>query len=147
MAYRCQGCRQYKRGAPFDRMGLGSVCSPACAGEAIDRTRKRPRASAPPADIPASTRTIVLSRDGGCRYCGVRVGLHVHHIAYRSEGVDHSETNLIALCARHHDLMHSDKGYWQPVLQAYIADLYNNGRKSYLRDVARRLDQARPPEP
>lgn len=136
MAYRCQGCRVYRRDEPYRRVGLGGVCSPECATATRSRFR---RSRKPDTGIPPATRTAVLTRDGGCRYCGVHVGLHVHHINYRSEGVDHSETNLIALCTRHHALVHSDKAYWKPVLQSYITSLYETGRKHYLRDVARQL--------
>lgn len=141
MGFRCQVCRKFHRGDPFERVGLGWACSPACVREAVNRSHVRPRATSSRGGIPATVRTAVLERDGGCRYCGVRVGLHLHHINYRSEGVDHSETNLITLCARHHDLVHSNKTYWKPVLQAYITDLYDAGRKNYLRDIARHLNR------
>lgn len=143
MTYRCLGCREYRRGTPFERVGLGSVCSAGCVQLTAERRRQRPRPSVPADGIPPATRTAVLARDGGCRYCGVAVGLHLHHINYRSEGVDHSEHNLITLCARHHELVHSDKGYWQPVLHAYIALLYGEGKKRYLREVARLADRSR----
>jgi HNH endonuclease len=127
--YRCQGCRQYHRGEPYRRFGLGAVCSPECQPSARPRQRPAPAVD----DVPAATRTAVLARDGGCRYCGTRDGLHLHHIVYRSERHDHSERNLITLCHVHHQLVHSNKRHWQPILQAYITDLYDHGRKTYLK--------------
>lgn len=133
-SYRCLGCRGYHRGPPFRRLGLGGVCSPDCAAGAAARRR---RSGPVPSDgIPARTRTVVLERDGGCRFCGVPVGLHLHHISYRSEGVDHSEHNLITLCVTHHDLVHSNKRRWKPVLESYIENLYAHGRKRYLLELA-----------
>lgn len=134
MPYRCQGCREYHRGDPYRRIGLGAVCSAGCASK-VGRRRKPVTPTDP---LPAAMHAAVLERDGGCRYCGTRLGLHVHHINYRSEGVDHSETNLITLCYRHHSLVHSDKRYWKPVLRSYITTLYDTGHKKYLRDIERR---------
>jgi hypothetical protein len=49
----------------------------------------------------------VRSRDKGrCRCCGIRSGLHVHHIVYRSQGGDDAEWNLITLCHHCHDSIH-----------------------------------------
>lgn len=140
MPYRCQGCRSYFRDVPYRRFGLGSVCSEECGQAARRGTSRSPgeEQGVGGRDVPAVTRARVLARDGGCRYCGARSGLHVHHIVYRSEGHDHSERNLITLCAVHHDLVHSDKRRWKPVCQAYITDLYDRGRKAYLLDVERR---------
>ncbi len=54
----------------------------------------------------------VLERDGWrCRNprCGMRNGLHVHHIIFRSEmGVDES-WNLVAVCSDCHNLIHDYK--------------------------------------
>lgn len=142
MTYRCAGCREYYRTEPYRRMGLSSLCSPECVTTTAGRRSRRPAASTPPSDIPADTRAAVLQRDGGCRFCGTRNGLHLHHINYRSQGVDHSETNLIVLCAKHHDLVHSNKRRWQPVMYAYIADIQEHGRKRYLPEIDGRLDTA-----
>ena len=78
-----------------------------------------------------------LERDRRCRYCGTVRNLHVHHIDYRSQGGTHDLHNLIVLCKRHHDLVHTDKGVWQPVLRAYIWLLYIEGRAMFLLDVKR----------
>lgn len=74
-----------------------------------------------------------------CRFCGRPDALHDHHIHYRSEGVDHSPDNLILLCHDHHDLVHTDKGRWQPVCLAYITEL-GHGRQRYLVDLDREIN-------
>ncbi len=53
----------------------------------------------------------VLQRDGWrCRLCGRRNTLHVHHIVFRSrKGSTDDASNLITLCLRDHELVHSHK--------------------------------------
>jgi hypothetical protein len=65
--------------------------------------------------------------------------LHVHHIVYRSEGGTHAERNLITLCDVHHDLMHSRKWWWQPVLQELICLHYDSGQFLTVTEVERRM--------
>lgn len=70
-------------------------------------------------DIPAATRKLVLERDGHrCRWCGAtNAGVHLHHIVYRSAMRNHHDpSNLISLCPRHHELVHTDKGKYAPIL-------------------------------
>lgn len=70
-------------------------------------------------DIPAATRKLVLERDRNrCRWCGrTNGGLHLHHIVYRSGGGGHHSPDiLITLCPQHHQLVHSDKRRYQPLL-------------------------------
>lgn len=81
-----------------------------------------------------ATRQRVYARDQRCRYCGTCADRHLHHIVYRSQGGSHDDTNLIWLCAKHHDLVHSDKAHWQPILQAYIAGCHT-GHKRFLLDL------------
>jgi hypothetical protein len=52
--------------------------------------------------------------------------LALHHIVYRSEDkkLINEPTNCIMLCKYHHDLVHSNKHYWQPILKEII----NNGK-------------------
>lgn len=69
----------------------------------------------------------VLERD---KYCQLQLesccegGLELHHILYRSERKDliNDVDNCIMLCVKHHDLVHSDKHYWQPKLMKMIGD-------------------------
>jgi 5-methylcytosine-specific restriction endonuclease McrA len=75
--------------------------------------------------VPGGTRNKVFERfKHMCAYCG-RSGtsLQVHHIKYRSEGVDHSFDNLILLCQEHHEMVHSDKKKWQPLLKEFISEV------------------------
>lgn len=69
-------------------------------------------------DVPDHTRKQVYERDGyRCRWCGRTNGsFAIHHIVYRSAGVDHSPGNLILLCEPHHRLVHTDKGTYPPLL-------------------------------
>lgn len=100
------------------------------------------RTSRDPAPIPASTRKEVLDRDGNkCRWCGTKSGLHLHHINYRSEGVDHSPQNLITLCHSHHSLVHSKKGVYKPLLRAYIWERYVNDNRWTLPILKKKLDR------
>jgi 5-methylcytosine-specific restriction endonuclease McrA len=85
----------------------------------------------------ARSRDCVLERDQRCRYCGTRRNLHVHHINYKSQGGSHDPHNLITLCNAHHDLVHTNKGLWQPILRAYIWLLYIEGRRLFLLEVKR----------
>lgn len=78
-----------------------------------------------------------LERDQRCRYCGTRRNLHVHHIDYKSQGGNNDLHNLIALCVEHHDLVHTNKGLWQPLLRAYIWLLYIESRRLFLLDIKR----------
>jgi len=69
-----------------------------------------------------AARKIVMALDGGrCRVCGTKYNLHVHHIVYRSEKQDDSVGNLITLCQKHHDLIHSNKKYYQPECKRIVA--------------------------
>lgn len=79
----------------------------------------------------------ILDRDRRCRYCGIRRNLHVHHIDYKSQGGNNDLHNLIVLCVEHHDLVHSNKGLWQPLLRAYIWLLYIENRRLFVLDIKR----------
>ena len=144
---RCTNCRQYKDREGFYRVSsLEKVCSEECflelrrtrsesSGSSLQRsltrkpvpgglTRKRPKRDDPSPKVRAE----VVWRDGGrCRYCGAQSTV-LHHINYRSEGVDHSPHNLIVLCQEHHDLMHSNKRKWKPLLLMVIWYQYVYGR-------------------
>lgn len=129
--YRCAGCREYKRDAPFRRVGLGSVCSVECWRTAA--TRKGAKTPTVLPDVPDDVRRAVKERDRNrCRVCGTTKKLHVHHIAYRSQGGTHDEHNLIVLCETHHSLVHADKARWQPVLWDYIRGYYARGVRASL---------------
>jgi 5-methylcytosine-specific restriction endonuclease McrA len=81
----------------------------------------------------------VLTRDSWkCRHCGMRNGLEVHHIIYRSNQGPDETWNLITLCGSCHSGMHSHK-----------LILVNNGNNVYPYDADyalfwERLDGWRP---
>ncbi len=67
----------------------------------------------------------VYERDNGkCRLCGA-ANIQLHHVVYRSEdkSLINEPTNCIMLCAKCHDLVHSNKHYWQPKLKEMIGGL------------------------
>ncbi len=74
-------------------------------------------------DIPSSIRLAVHERDQGtCRLCGsFATAPHLHHVQYRSQGGRHVVENLVTLHFGCHDVVHSDKGLWQPILMACVA--------------------------
>lgn len=99
------------------KVGLGYVCNNTCV-QAV-RARKKPTKSRP--DASDSLKSHVRNRDGNkCRWCASSFSLHVHHVDYRSQGGVHVEHNLITLCLTHHEVVHSDKKKYQPILRATI---------------------------
>ncbi len=58
--------------------------------------------------VPTWLRSLILARDGGCRFpgCGSRHHLDVHHIVHWSHGGPTDPDNLVALCGFHHDRHH-----------------------------------------
>lgn len=145
--FRCSGCRQrFPVDEVFTTVGLSRVCSVACA----TTVRERQRPSSPPAarkrgpkgeranDVPMEVRAAVILRDRArCRFCG-EPSLSLHHIIYRSQGGQHVERNLICLCTEHHDLMHSSKPTWQPILQEVVRILHDERRSVTIPEVQRR---------
>lgn len=66
---------------------------------------------------------IVYKRDKGkCRLCGITQNIQAHHILYRSERKDliNEPTNMIMLCIKCHQLVHSNKKKYQPILLKLI---------------------------
>ena len=51
-----------------------------------------------------------------CVICGSTMGLHIHHVIFRSQGGKTSIDNLMTLCYRCHAIVHSDKLYIFKVL-------------------------------
>jgi hypothetical protein len=141
--FRCAGCRQRFPLPSFAQVGLSQVCSAECATTVRQRSAQnrggrqpanppsppRVRANLPGKgeranDVPVEVRAEVYLRDKArCRFCGTPAAT-VHHVLYRSQGGTHVEENLIVLCQEHHDLMHSNKKYWQPILLDLMRRLY-----------------------
>lgn len=139
MKRRCYICREY---FPRDGMlyhGLVSICTHKCMRTyRADISLKRKKSTKK--KMPGDVRQAVLARDGNrCRFCRTLDSIHVHHIRYRSEGGPHVETNLITLCSDHHDLIHSNKRKWQPVLLAVIEEQYEEGHFYVVPEMAVRM--------
>ena len=61
-------------------------------------------------DIPPKVRRLVQRRDRRCVVPGCRNrDCDIHHLRPRSEGVDHSPTNLVLLCPAHHRAIHEGR--------------------------------------
>jgi 5-methylcytosine-specific restriction endonuclease McrA len=151
--YRCAGCHEYFHQPEHRRFGISRVCSDRCAElysnahcpqrSLAKGSRRAPQAMSADATqghpIPTAVRGEVLTRDRSrCRYCGGD-GHHVHHVCYRSEGIDHQPHNLITLCREHHDLVHSNKRVYKPLLLATIWFEYVERRHLTVMQVQRIL--------
>ena len=60
-------------------------------------------------DIPALRRFRLEHLGEPCDLCEQRVGVHVHHVQYRSQGGDDAPDNLLWLCYICHDDIHSGR--------------------------------------
>jgi len=123
---RCSTCKDYFHPSDmYKSLGVQAFCTVDCMN------KKRPKAKRRD-DIPPTTRHEVKLRfNHMCAYCGRSHScLHIHHIKYRSEGVDHSLGNLVLLCDAHHDMVHSNKRKWQPMLMEFIERLEGGLRPS-----------------
>lgn len=58
----------------------------------------------------------IVDNEPYCQLCGSTSYLHIHHIYYRSQLGKTVEKNLIRLCSKCHQLVHSNKRKYQPVL-------------------------------
>lgn len=120
---RCKWCRTYVEKETAIPVGLSFFCSDDHLGQwrqkvraPKSRLRKRASDRQTTKDISPATRQAVYESDlHRCRFCGTEFVLALHHVMYRSEGGDHQPHNLITLCAEHHNLIHSDKGRYQPL--------------------------------
>lgn len=131
----CSVCKKrVERDSLYRSSGMSKVCSEDCYRRSFLQERKdakvenrAPRKVKRPSEPSNATRQKVLKRDNGkCRYCGLPTNV-LHHVEYRSERKPnpHDERNLIALCPEHHDLVHSNKRFWQPVLKRALAMFYD----------------------
>jgi len=135
---RCASCRDYIDRDEALRAGVSSFCGEDCRKDKqnslqavrgpLKRSRiKRKRAKNP---MPEGLRDAVIASDGGkCRKCGISNDLHVHHILYRSQGGKHLAENLITLCRECHDVVHSNKGKWQPACLILMVRRQEHGDK------------------
>ena len=93
-----------------------------CSKLILKRNKPIKKVSANRVFVSQGTYNQVFNRDKGkCRLCGSN-NIQLHHIIYRSE--DKSKINdidnCIMLCFKCHELVHSNKHYWQPKLQELI---------------------------
>lgn len=130
----CSVCkRRVDRDSLYRSSGMSKVCSEDCYRLSFIHERKEPSPSKPKktpkrSEPTSAVRQKVMERDDcRCRYCGVPTNV-LHHVHYRSEKTPdpHDEKNLIALCPHHHDMVHSDKRYWQPILLDAL-DMFYDG--------------------
>ncbi|MEX0834900.1 MAG: HNH endonuclease signature motif containing protein, partial [Nitriliruptor sp.] len=101
--------------------------------------------------ITAATRRAIAARDGGCRFPGCTAPISwcdVHHVRPRAaehhpDAVDgdHHPTNLVALCRRHHTLVHG-RGWRQ---QFEPDGTYRLRRRGRTWTTLPRRDQQLPP--
>ena len=54
-------------------------------------------------------RALIEDRDDGCRVCGRRGWLHIHHLVHWEDGGPTDDDNLAALCARCHRAVHAGR--------------------------------------
>ncbi len=81
----------------------------ACCDSEILEMREGPSRGQVSRTIPPAVRRAVLQRDGHrCQVpgCTNRLWLDIHHLAYRRDGGDHAEENLLTMCCTHHQLVH-----------------------------------------
>lgn len=147
--YKCTGCKKFfPKEDVYKSSGMQNFHSEECLKvyqgrkPASNGGRESSHPKRRKSDIPADVRAAVLKRDGlRCRWCGTRSHLHLHHIIYRSGGGKHTAENLITLCQRHHDAVHSDKETYQPACQGVVWLYYYAGRlitvPEYIRWMAR----------
>lgn len=87
-------------------------------------------------------RASVVERDGyWCLYCGKPgPGLHLHRVIYGSEGGKYEVNNCVQLCNIHHEIIHSNKRLWQPILIKFLSG--TEGRKWFERYRLNKLLEA-----
>lgn len=120
---RCNFCKEYIDRDTAYRRGINSFCNADHAGQAMFKLRTKAdglkRRSG--TGIERAIRLAVYERDKRvCVYCFTGWNVHLHHIAYRSEGGPDTADNLISLCQEHHEMVHSNKKKWQPLCFQYV---------------------------
>jgi len=111
MKVKCAFCKVYLSKDDAVRIGIQSFCSHDHYMKSRLYVTSRSGFS-----MSQDDRFEIIEADGfRCRFCGRDNYLHVHHIKYRSEGGSDDRSNLITLCGRHHEVIHSDKKRFQPL--------------------------------
>jgi 5-methylcytosine-specific restriction endonuclease McrA len=136
---KCGGCKEYFPNDDVIRAGIQSFCSLNCLYKA--RKRKGPNKTAS-RKIPPGVRAQVKARDRDvCQMCLSKPDYwphELHHIIYRSQGGEHTRENLITLCKKCHNMVHSNKRKWQEACLRTVA-LLNKGRRTNVREVEKAM--------
>ena len=66
--------------------------------------------------------------NGQCAICG-NTNIHLHHIRYGACGRKTYMGNVIPLCKMHHDLVHTNKKKYQPILIEMIDKKFQKENK------------------
>ena len=66
--------------------------------------------------------------NGCCAICG-NTNIHLHHIRYGACGRKTYMGNVIPLCKMHHDLVHTNKKKYQPILIEMIDKKFQKENK------------------
>lgn len=132
MKVRCSFCKNYVEKEEAYSRGMSNYCNEVCFGSKVRKNQKpKPRKAKTAKILPPEMRASVLGSDGlKCRGCGVRENLHLHHIVYRSQGGTDDPSNLITLCFKCHDMVHSDKKVWMPICLEIVKLREETGDKS-----------------
>lgn len=96
-----------------------------CEYKELKKTKTIKKVSKKRIFVKKETYNEVYIRDGGrCRLCGNYNNLHLHHIIYRSENKNliNEINNCIMLCINCHQLVHSNKNKYQPMLLEMMSD-------------------------
>ena len=118
---KCKFCKKYVDRSEAVKVGLSHYCSIEhyFSNGKTSHSDKKKKLAGPS----KKTRDAVLLADNYmCRLCSARYNLHIHHIKYRSEGGAHDQSNLITLCLKCHELVHSDKKMYQPLCKGIVAN-------------------------
>jgi len=130
MKVRCSYCKNYIDKNVAVKRSVQSFCSEEHFYEYVKKNRKKQivKYKKKNEDFSFSEKLEIIKLDEyRCRFCGTEYNLHVHHILYRSEGGSNDIDNLITLCYKHHETVHSDKKRYQP-LCLNLVDLRNRGK-------------------
>lgn len=72
---------------------------------------------------PQKARQEVIEFDGElCRLCNKMHNLQLHRIIYGSQGGKYESSNTVLLCIKCHEMVHSNKNKWLPILQKFVSE-------------------------
>lgn len=124
---RCYSCREYVQKTTAKPVNNIQYWCGLCPRKYASKPKKTARLNVYEAEF-KKLRPKIVNRDKVCRSCGV-TGVHVHHIYYRSEGGTNDLLNLLLLCNKCHDIVHSNKRFYQPLLLGLVWLFYVEGKR------------------